>query len=325
MNKALDYPDPDRRKAHERSNDGDLEFMSKKWTNLVVETQFATELVLQGIRYICSLPMDGNRPFPITYSEEYPLNMGLHIYTSGLERLCKLAIACSEFLATGSFANVRQYSHKLSDLFDALESIELNESGDESVLLTRPSDEYGSELIEWLEQYASGKGRYELIDSLSNHEVNVATWEGWKALTSRGTVSSSVSECMVLHHAIYQALTDLSIRESLESSAGPFIESSFRPFSEAATSVGLAMFRRARWPAAILSKETQYTDKGLPILSEVLYVLTSSTDDFFKYEIAQISDSEPVADELTQYFSRHLDLDDGQEPEHFDDEAKEEQ
>lgn len=325
MNKALDYTDSNWRKAHERSNDGDLEFMSKKWTNLVVETQFATELVLQGIRYICSLPMDGNRSFPITYSEEYPLSMGLHVYTSGLERLCKLAIACSEFLSTGSFGNVRQYSHKLSGLFDALESIELNESGDESVLLTRPSDEYGPELMEWLERYASGQGRYELIDSLSNHEVNVATWESWKALTSRGTVSSSVSECIGLQHAIYQALTDLSIRESLESSAGPFIESSFRPFSEAATSVGLAMFRRARWPAAILSKETDYTGKGLPTLSEVLYVLTTSSDAFFEYEIAQISDSEPVADELTQYFSRHPDLDDDQDPEVFDAEAKEEQ
>jgi hypothetical protein len=47
------------------------------------------------------------------------------MYTSGLERLCKLALACHSYASTGDFAKVRSYSHRLSGLLDAIEELDV--------------------------------------------------------------------------------------------------------------------------------------------------------------------------------------------------------
>jgi len=276
--------------------------VNSRWHHLVVETQFATELILSGIRRVSALPMDGSGSNSVSYDRIYPLHVGLHQYTSGLERLCKLAFACHGFISSGSFTQVRRYSHRLGELQDALESLDLE--GLDSYhreYLIRPEDEYGDELLNWLERYSTGGGRYEILDSLALEDTEILTWELWVQFCARGIVSESVDQSIQIHSAVGAAMTDLSIANDLESAAGPFLEAAFHPLSKSAAAVGLAMHRRARWAAEILASVTNYTHAELPILREVVNVLTQTSDNFFAYEVAGISDTEPVIEELVQH------------------------
>jgi len=58
------------------------------------------------------------------------------------------------------------------------------------------------------------------------------------------------------------------------------------------------MYRLARWPALILDALTYYTHEQFPILGEALVGLEQSSDDFFAYEIARISDPDVAEEEL---------------------------
>lgn len=248
--------------------------------------------------------MSGDRPGgQIGYDETYPLNVGLHMYTAGLERLCKLALACHSYASTGEFIKVREYSHRLSGLLSAIEDLDMSAFAPYyPEYLARPDDEFGDELVEWLERYASGAGRYELLDSLARDDVEVLTWDKWVQFCSRGVVSEDVEQSISIRHAMGEALGNVTAANDLESVAYPFWESTSRSFHSPAVAVGIAMYRRARWAAEIIGSVTHYSGRDLPILREVVSVLTQATDDFFAYEIAGISDREPVIEELTHHF-----------------------
>lgn len=99
------------------------------WESLVVETQFATELTLTGLRRLCSVPTD---PALVRWGSKdlnYALHVGMYSYSSGLERLCKLAIACNGYATTGEFPELRRYSHKIGKLLDAVEKLSPPTSG----------------------------------------------------------------------------------------------------------------------------------------------------------------------------------------------------
>lgn len=295
--------------------------MKGRWHNLVSESQFATELVRSGISRVCALPMSRGRPDPLGYDETYPLSVGLHMYTSGLERLCKLALACHSFASTGAFIKVRKYSHRLSDLLTALEELDLKSfESYHPEYLSRPDDEFGDELVDWLERYASGDGRYELLDSLTLDDAEVLTWDMWVQFCSRGVVSEDVEQSISIRYAVGHALRDVCIANDLESAADPFLETATRPLHAAAVAVGLAMYRRARWPAGIVASVTYYTSEDLPILGEVVNVLTQTTDNFFAYEIAGISDREPVIEELSRHAEMFV-MPDFEEGDAYEDEA----
>ena len=241
----------------------------------------------------------------VGYDETYPLNVGLHMYTSGLERLCKLALACHGFLLTGEFPKTRQFSHKLSGLLDAIEQLDM--SGLRSYhpeYLSRPDDAFGAGLVAWLERYATGHGRYELLDSLSRDDVEVLTWDAWVELCARGVVSNDVADSISIRNAMSEALGNVTAANRLESVAYPFWERTSRSFHAPAVAVGLAMYRRARWAAEIIGTTTHYTGRGLPILREVVGTLTQTSDNFFAYEIAGISDRDPVVEELKLHFEK---------------------
>lgn len=168
--------------------------------------------------------------------------------------------------------------------------------------LTRPDDEFGENLVVWLERYASGDGRYELLDSLTRDDIKILTWGVWTQFCARGVVSEDVKESIGIRNAMSEALGNVAAANDLESTAHLFWEHTSRSFHAPAVAVGLAMYRRARWAAEIIGTTTHYTGKGLPILREVVNVLTQATDDFFAYEIAGISDRGPVLEELKLHF-----------------------
>lgn len=297
-----------------------------RWRSIVTETQFATESVLEGIRRVSSLPVgwDSERLVHVSYDQTYPLQMGLMLYTSGLERLCKLALACHGLAQDGEFRNVRRFSHRLSDLLNAIEQLDLSRfASRRDEYLARPEDEFGSELVHWLERFASGGGRYELIDSLVRDDAKLLTWDTWMTFCAQGVVTDDVRLSISVHAGIGNALGDIAVANDLESAAGQYVESSQRRFSEPAVAVGLAMHRRARWVAAVLDAVTHNTDERLPILSEVTYVLTHPSDDFFMWEIANLSDREVITEELTDHVENfdYPDEDDIEEDQIFDEET----
>lgn len=275
---------------------------NRRWTNLVAETQFAADLVLTGVRRVSFLPMGGGITGQISYDQTFPLHVGLHTYTSGLERLCKLALACHGFLESGSFTPVRVYSHRITALLDALEGLDLsgmpNATGE---YLSRPADVYGLELNEWLTRYSSGEGRYELLDSLSSGAQTLPTWDKWAEFCSKGAVSEAVHRCIDLHYASGCALREIAASHNLESVASGHLEDFNHPISESSAAVGLAMYRRARWAASVLDAVSYYTHPELPLLGEALVELRQTTDNFFAFEVAQLSDPEVVGEELVEY------------------------
>jgi len=101
-----------------------------------------------------------------------------------------------------------------------------------------------------------------------------------------------------MHHAIGEALRDVSSEYGLECVATPHLHELDGWISEASASVALSMYRLARWPALILDALTYYTHEQFPILGEALVGLEQSSDDFFAYEIARISDPDVAEEEL---------------------------
>lgn len=281
--------------------------MNKRWTNLIAETQFAAELAMTGIRRVSFLPMGGDIAGQVPYDQTFPLHVGLHTYTSGLERLCKLAIACHGFLKTGAFAPVRAYSHRITALLDALEGLDLSRLPNATgKYLSRPTDVYEPELNEWLTCYSSGEGRYELLDSLSSGAQTLPTWDKWAEFSLKGTVSDVVRRCIDMHHASGYALREVATSHCLESVASGHLEKFDYSISEGSAAVGLGMYRRARWAASVLDAVSYYTHQELPLLGEALVELRQTTDNFFAFEIAQLSDPEVVGEELVEFWGNSV-------------------
>ena len=265
--------------------------------------------------------MDGNILGEVPYDQTYPLHVGLHTYTSGLERLAKLALACHGFMQSGSFAEVRRYSHHIGSLLDAIEALDL--SGYDTYNaehLQRPKDAYEPDLVGWLERYSSGQGRYELLDSLSTGVAELPTWETWVDFCSRGSVSDNVRLSIAMRQASGDALRDVAAAHDLETVAAPHLEEFNYPISEASAAVGLAMYRRARWAASVLDAVSYYTHHELPILGEALTELRQTSDNFFAFDVAKLSDPEVVEEELINHrenFDSPCDDDEGDDV--FDD------
>lgn len=121
---------------------------------------------------------------------------------------------------------------------------------------TPPDDEFGDELVEWLERYASGTGRYELLDALTRDDVEVLTWDKWAQFCSRGVVSENVEQSISIRNAMGEALGNVTAANDLESVAYLFWENTSRSFHSPAVAVGLAMYRRARWTPEIIRSLT---------------------------------------------------------------------
>ena len=132
------------------------------WESLVAETQFATELTLAGLRRLCAVPTDPELVKWGSKGLNYALHVGMYSYSSGLERLCKLAIACNGYASTGEFPKLRKYSHKIGNLLDAVEALtpmDSDASTYKAKYLVRPVDALDPDLMNTVERFANGTGR----------------------------------------------------------------------------------------------------------------------------------------------------------------------
>lgn len=277
--------------------------------NLVVETQFATELTLAGLRRLCSVPTD---PALVRWGSEelnYSLHVGMYSFSSGLERLCKLAIACNVYAETGSYPKLKKYSHRIGDLLDAVEKLTPSGPGvskhDEDGYLLRPVSDLDPDLTKMVQRFANGAGRYEHLDSLSDDAAEVNTYKDWSELAARASVSGEVHRLISLKEAMAHALESELSEAGLEATARSVIEDLTVPTYEPSVGVVLALFRQVRWVSTILDVATCYTKEDLPILGEVVSPpFIHSSENFFNYSIARISDDYVVGEELEEVYER---------------------
>lgn len=280
------------------------------WESLVGETQFATELTLTGLRRLCSVPTAPDLlPWGGT-DLNYPLHVGMYSYASGLERLCKLAIACNGYATTGKFPSLRKYSHKIGILLDAVEALSTPPSSPgpserEAKYLVRPVDSLDPDLMDTVERFASGAGRYEQLDVLWNDDAEVNTHNEWSALAGRASVSEEVRRLISLKDAMAYAIGSELADDGLESSARTVMEDLELSMYVPSVGVVLSLFRKVRWVSTSLDVATYYTRQGLPILGEIVaptFIHTSA--DFFNYNIARFSDDSVVEEELAEVYKR---------------------
>ncbi|MEZ2372939.1 hypothetical protein [Arthrobacter sp. RCC_34] len=285
-----------------------MNIASPRWANLVVETQFATELTLTGLRRLCSVPTDPALTQRGSGNLDYALHVGMYSYSSGLERLCKLAIACNAYAATGTFPGLRGYSHKIEKLLDAVEALTPTGPGasmHKAEYLIRPVDRLDPDLTKTVERFAGGAGRYEHLDSLWNDDTEVSTYIKWSALAAKVSVSERVRGLISIKRAAADAIKTDLIDDGLGAAAQGPLDDLAIPTFEPSVGVALSLFRKVRWVSTILDVATYYTGKGLPILREVISpAFIQSSEDFFKYRIARISDEEVVVEELQTAFEK---------------------
>jgi hypothetical protein len=280
------------------------------WDSLVAEAQFATELALTGMRRLCSVPTEPDLGGRRSSDRNYSLHVGMYSYSSGLERLCKLAIACNGYAATGEFPKLRKYNHKIGKLLDAVEDLVPAGPGTsmrKAKYLARPKDDLDPDLINMVERFADGDGRYEYLDSLWKDNPEVITFNEWSALAARVPVFEEVRDLIALKDAMAYAIEAELADVGLESSSERVKEDLALPTYVPSVGVTLKLYRKIRWVSAILDVATYYTSPGLPILGEVVSpTLTQSTVNFFRYDIARISDEEVVTEELEEVYKRIL-------------------
>ena len=280
------------------------------WDSLVAEAEFAAELVLTGIRRLCSVPTESELGGKTRSNDRnYSLHVGMHSYSSGLERLCKLAIACNGFAADGKFPKLRKYNHKIGGLLDAVEDLIPSGPGMASMhraeYLVRPKDDFDPELTGMVERFANGHGRYEYLDSLWQDTPEVTTFNQWSALAAKSTVTEEVRDLIGLKDAMIYAIEAELTEAGLESSSERVREDFGLQTYVPSVGVALRLYRKVRWVSAILDVATYYTNPGIPILGEVVSpTLTQSTANFFRYEIARIPDEEAVTEELEEVYKR---------------------
>ncbi|GAA3816322.1 hypothetical protein [Cellulomonas soli] len=278
------------------------------WHSLVAETQFATELALTGLRRLCSVPAGQAADAWGSDDLNYALHVGMYSYASGLERLCKLAIACHGHGTTGQFPRLRGYSHKIGGLLDAVETLSIPESGAsarKSAFLARPIDDLDPGLTSMIERFANGAGRYEHLDSLWNDDAEVSTFTEWSALARGLEVSDDVRDLLSLRWAVSRAIESELISDGLECAAGAALDDLDVTFYEPSVSVMLRLFRKVRWVSVILDLATDQQRPGIPVLGEVVSpIFIHSTRDFFSYHVARLGDENVVRSELEGAYER---------------------
>lgn len=291
------------------------------WKNIVAETQFATELSLNGLRRLCTVP-SGSTDLWGSSEQNYALHVGLYSYTSGLERICKLAISCYGYVRDGKFSKFKT-NHDLEKLLDAVEALDLTKIDihkQDNKYLQRPTDPLTPDAIAMATRFAMAKdgGRYEHLDSLLDDDIEVKTYAQWTELAGKSVITPEVQRLVSLQEAMSDVVESVMIIEELESVHASILPEDVARMYEPSIGAALTLFRLVRWASAVLDAITYYTGRELPLLADLLTPNFNHTSkDFFNYSIARFSDDLVVEEELLAAYSRH-NLNDQDEDEEID-------
>lgn len=279
------------------------------WKNIVAETEFATELSLNGLRRLCTVPSGSTVAVGMS-EQNYALHVGLYSYTSGLERICKLAISCYGYVHEGKFSKLPK-SHDLKKLLEEVEALDLSKINIQPKTfdyLKRPTDPLLPDAIAMATRFAMAKdgGRYEHLDSLLNENTDVKTYDQWTELAAKSAISPEVRRLVQLQEAVSDVVESVMIIEELESIHASILPEDLIRMYEPSIGATLTLFKLVRWASTVLDAITYYTTKEMPILADRLSpTFHHPSTEFFNYHIARFSDDSVVEEELVAAYSRH--------------------
>ena len=297
------------------------------WRSLVSETQFATELTQSGIFQLCQVPLPREVGLSNIDDFQYSLHVGLHSFTSGIERLCKLAISCYKYYTEDHFPDLRHYSHKVTSLMGGLAVLDFKQFKKKGSYLSLPSDPLDPDLGTILDNFAQGAGRYEYLDSLSKQQPSVDTYTTWCALCEKAKLDERIDYMITVRGAIADSIyAGIATSETcVESLINPYIDNHLsKSFFGPSTAVALSLFHKARWAAACLSAVTEQCfyhsplsqDRWpiIPYLHEVVGpALLLPTNLFFECHIAQFGDMAVVEEAIADIQSLGINDEDNEE------------
>src|SRR5690625_3855899 len=287
---------------------------NRVWKSLVLETQFATELVLIGLRKLCGVSTESSGNEMIGSGHwRHAIYLGLYEYSAGLERLAKVAIACHKYRQDdGVFPNLRPYSHRIGTLLKDVAEAVPEDSPFSSHYLEdgkQSENDLDTSLTELIDRFAAGAGRYENLDSLSKVEHFEDSHVMWSKLASKAVVTDEVHVLMGLRDALDNVIEDELIHLNLDGATDLTEGMRFRA-SESSVGLVLGLFKKVRLVAVLIDVATTMPDENLPHLGEIVGpVFLHSAADFFKYHIVQLGDDYIVREQVTEAYQRILQRD----------------
>ncbi len=303
------------------------------WYDVLSETQFAVYQTVVGLREL-GRAVHSDQIFMGSAKEvRFMIHSGLFAYTTGIERLAKLALSLAHFRETGRFPAVKSFGHRISTLSDRLSELEPLPAAE---LIGSEFLEAGNPLaampdfMQLLDDYARGPGRYEYLDSLHSGENDLDVFQRWLSLTEQVAPSPTVRDLCGIPAGIADAL--YSVSRAVESQLGiesfdllfePYLDNilpaSLHPES---VEVALAYYDFAQWIAAHLSSlsgqifyHDGHTVPPCPYLPEVSagYLLIDR-DSFAECHILQLNDLQSTVEAVAEVMVQLSDQPPDEEP-----------
>ncbi len=289
------------------------------WYDVLSETQFAVRQTVVGLRELgCAVHSD-QLLFGGAKEVRYMIHSGLFAYTTGVERLAKLALSLAHFREFGGFPAVKSFGHRISDLAGQLASLAplpaAGLSGSDRLVAGNPLNAR-PDFVKLLDDYARGPGRYEYLDSLRSGVNDLDVYQRWLDLSGQVVPSAEVRELCSVPQTISDALYSVSraVEERLdirlfELLFAPYVENmlptNLHPES---VEVALTYFDFAQWITAHLSGISAQIFYGdghrvppCPYLPEVTsqYLLVDR-EQFAEFHILQLNDLQSTVEAVEE-------------------------
>lgn len=159
--------------------------MSHNWENWVSESQFARNEAIAGMRELCEVRQPDGLWDKTGNSGRHALHSALLRFTTGLERLAKLTLACNA-ISTNQPFKPRNQGHSLGDLLQKVSTIHCG---------AEPCKDYNGEVVDsilhepayplvldLLTGFAMGGRRYEFMDHLGTPTPPKSLYEEWRGI-----------------------------------------------------------------------------------------------------------------------------------------------
>lgn len=282
--------------------------VSPVWRALILENLNASSMIQDGLQRLCHVNVEeifGQRPIEWVS----PLYLGLLDFTAGLERLAKITVSISGLLHGDSFTPVRRYGHKISKLLDAVEAIQLP-AGFSSEFSARPTISQEAKLLELIDRFSVGAGRYENIDFLTVPDRTPELYDAWCEIVRNEPVPEFVEDLIILRKVIAEQTLDAANSGDFPIDLETIILNwtdleDAHPVFAPSSAVAVQLSILTRWVAeaqerinlALLCAEPSATVK-IPYLYEATAELRLSPEHFFEHVVMEYSSADDLIEAI---------------------------
>lgn len=282
--------------------------VSPVWRALILENLNASSMIQDGLQRLCRVNVEeifGSRPVEWVS----PLYLGLLDFTAGLERLAKITVSISGLLHGDSFTPVRRYGHKISKLLDAVEAIQLP-AGFSCEFSARPTISQEPKLLELIDRFSVGAGRYENIDFLTVPDRTPELYDAWCEIVRNEPVPEHVEDLIILRKVIAEQTLDAANSGDFPIDLETIILNwtdleDARPVFAPSSTVAVQLSILTRWVADVqerinfaLFRAKPSTPVKIPYLYEATANLRLSPEHFFEHVVMEYSSADDLIEAI---------------------------